>query len=271
MSGAANALALYGRYLAMSVRAQLQYRAAFAMAAFGQFLVSGIEFIGVWALFDRFGSLQGWTFAEAAFFYGVVNCTFALADTLVTGFDRFGTDYVKTGDFDRLLLRPRSTVLQLAGAELALRRIGRLTQGLVVLGWASWALGVDWGFAQAGLLALTIAGGIAFFFALFVLQATLCFWTTETLEMMNVLTYGGVESSQYPMSIYQATFRRFFTFVVPLGCVSYFPIVAIIGADDPLGSGRVFQVLAPLAGFAFLGAALGAWRFGVSRYTSTGN
>jgi ABC-type uncharacterized transport system permease subunit len=36
---------------------------------------------------------------------------------------------VKAGDFDRILLRPCSTVLQLLGQELTLRRVGRLDCG----------------------------------------------------------------------------------------------------------------------------------------------
>ena len=47
--------------------------------------------------------------------------------------------------------------------------------------------------------------------------------------------------AQYPLSIYQRYFRRFFTFVVPLGCVAYFPVVALMGAADPLGSTRWLQ------------------------------
>ena len=58
---------------------------------------------------------------------------------------------------------------------------------------------------------------------------------------MNVLTYGGVETAQYPLSIYDVAFRRLFTFVIPLGCIGYFPIVAVLGVDDPLGTGRVFK------------------------------
>ena len=265
------AVALLGRYFGVSIRAQLQYRASFLLNAVGQFGGSGIEFLGLWALFDRFGHLSGWTFAQVAFFYGVVNCTFAIADALTTGFDRFGTHYVKTGDFDRLLLRPRTTALQLAGHELALRRVGRLLLGLIVLAWAISATEIPWDPGRVALLLLTVAGGVAFFFALMVLQATLCFWTTESLEIMNVLTYGGVETAQYPLSIYHVAFRRFFTFVVPLGCIGYFPIVAVLGVDDPLGTGRVFQVLAPLAGFAFLGLSFAAWSLGVRRYTSTGS
>ena len=138
----------------LSVRAQLQYRAAFLLAALGQFLVTGIEFLGIWAFFDRFGHLHHWRLPEVAVFYGLVNCTFACADAISRGFDQFGALYIKTGNFDRLLLRPRSTILQLAGHELALRRIGRFVQGLIVLVWAASVLNVEWSFGTGEFSAL---------------------------------------------------------------------------------------------------------------------
>ncbi|XXX55556.1 ABC-2 family transporter protein [Sorangium sp. So ce124] len=58
------------------------------------------------------------------------------------------------------------------------------------------------------------------FYGLLVLQATLCFWTVESLEIMNAWTYGGTEAAQYPLTLYRDWFRRFFTFVVPLASVS---------------------------------------------------
>jgi ABC-2 type transport system permease protein len=51
------ALSLYGRYIAISMRGQLQYRASFAMLALGQLVGAGVEFVGIWALFHRFGAL----------------------------------------------------------------------------------------------------------------------------------------------------------------------------------------------------------------------
>jgi ABC-2 type transport system permease protein len=262
---------LYWLYVKLSVRAQLQYRAAFLLAALGQFLVTGIEFLGVWAFFDRFGRLHSWSLPEVAVFYGLVNCTFACADALSRGLDQFGTLYIKTGHFDRLLLRPRSTILQLAGHELALRRIGRFVQGLIVLVWAASRLNVEWSVGRMSLVLFTVLGGACLFFGLIVMQATLAFWTTETLEIMNTLTYGGVESAQYPMAIYHAAFRRFFTFVVPLACVSYFPVVGVLGITDPLGSPRWFQYLAPAFGVLFLSACLVLWKWGITHYTSTGS
>jgi ABC-2 type transport system permease protein len=263
-------MALYGRYLGVSIRGQMQYRASFVLQIFGQFCLTAIEFLGVWALFDRFGRLDDWSLPEVALFYGCVNVAMAVADALSTGFDKFSL-YVKNGDFDRVLLRPRSTILQLAGVELSLKRVGRLAQGGVILLWASWALDVSWGVGSVALLLFALAGGVCLFFGLFVLQATICFWTIEGLELMNTMTYGGVESAQYPLVIYGAWFRRFFTFIVPLACVCYFPLVAILERRDPLGTPLWFQQAAPIAGVLFLLATLQAWRFGVRRYTSTGS
>src|SRR5262245_11977613 len=109
-----NALHLYLRYLGISVRSQMEYRASFVMMTLGQFALTGIEFLGIWALFDRFKSLRGWSLAEVALLYGMVNLAFALGEGIARGFDTF-PNLVKTGDFDRLLLRPRSTALQVAG------------------------------------------------------------------------------------------------------------------------------------------------------------
>ena len=56
-----------------------------------------------------------------------------------------------------------------------------------------------------------------------------------------------------------------------LAAISYFPAMAILGIDDPLGSTLVMQVLAPLAGYAFFGVSLLAWQAGIRHYTSTGS
>ena len=263
-------LYLYGRFLSISVRSQMQYRASFVMLTVGHMITTGLEFVVVLVLFDRFGTLIGWTLHEVAFIYGVVNVSFAFADAMSRGFDMFGT-MVKSGDFDRLLTRPRSTALQLSGQELTLRRFGRFAQGLAVMIWACFGLDMDWSVIKVGLLIGTVVGGTCLFMGLLVLQATLAFWTTESLEIMNTMTYGGVETTRYPMDIYHPWFRGFFTFVVPLACVSYFPSLAIMGVDDPLGSPVWFQHIAPVIGVGFLMVTLRVWNFGVRHYMSTGS
>jgi len=266
-----NALALYGRYISASLRAQAQYPAATLMLAVGHCVATSIEILGVFALFDRFGPVGGWTFGEAALFYALVNITFSLADLLTRGFEVFGTDFVRTGAFDRVLLRPRAAALQLAAYEVRLSRLGRLVQGFAVLVLATNLVPIDWDAAAVATAVWAVAGGMALFSGILVLQATLAFWTVESLEVANVLTYGGVQAAQYPLNIYADWFRRVLTFGVPLACVAYYPVLAILQRPDPLGAPDWILPLTPLAGLIFLALSFVAWRAGMARYASTGS
>ncbi len=266
-----NALALYGRYVATSLRAQAQYPTATLMLTAGHAAATAVEILGVFALFDRFGSVGGWSFGEAALFYALVNIMFSIADLLSRGFEVFGTDFVRTGAFDRVLLRPRAAALQLAGHEVRLSRLGRLIQASIVLVLASNLVPIAWDAPAVATAMGAVAGGVALFVGIMVLQATLAFWTVDSLEIMNVLSYGSVQAAQYPLNIYAAWFRRVLTFGLPLACVAYYPVLAILKRPDPLGAPDWFLPLAPIAGFAFLGLSFVAWRAGMARYASTGS
>lgn len=266
-----SAIRLYGRYIQASIRGQMQYPGSWLMTSLGAFVATGVDFVAVWALFARFRQVAGWGFGEVALFYAVVGTSFALADAVNRGFDLFGEQFVKTGDFDRVLVRPRSTVLQLLGYELRATRIGRLAQALVVWAIATRLTTITWTWQVWTTLLFAVAGGIALFSGILVLQATLAFWTVESLEVANTLTYGGVEAAQYPLDVYARWFRDFLIFVVPLGCVSYFPVAAVLGRAERTGVPGELLRLTPVFGFAFLMLALWLWRFGVRHYTSTGN
>lgn len=261
---------VYGHYLSISIRSQLQYRTNFIIQSVAHFLITGIEFLGLAALFQRFSRIEGWTLAEVGLFYGIISLSFTLAEAVPRGFDIFPR-LIKSGDFDRMLLRPRTTVLQILGSGCQLIRIGRLTQALIILIWSVHTLAIAWTPSHLTLLLMAITGGACLFSGLFVLSATLAFWTTESLEIINCTTYGGIEAAQFPLTIYRPWFRRIFTFVIPLATINYFPIHALLGRTDPLGSTPLWQCLTPLAGVAFLGFTLLLFILGTRHYTSTGN
>lgn len=64
------------------------------------------------------------------------------------------------------------------------------------------------------------------------------------------------QTAQYPLDIYESWFQTFFTFIVPLACISYFPFIALMDKQDPLGTNFIFQVMTPLFGLVFLGFAI---------------
>jgi ABC-2 type transport system permease protein len=135
------------------------------------------------------------------------------------------------------------------------------------MGWAAHQVAVPWTAGRALLLVAALAGGACLFVGLLIIQATIAFWSVEPLEIMAAFTHGGVETGHYPLTVYRPWFRRFFTYVVPLACVNYLPLRALL---EPAGAGWS-SWLAPAGGMAFLLVATRIWRLGVARYVSTGS
>lgn len=261
---------LYFKYLKLSIESQLQYKSSFVMMSIGHFLMTFVDFLGLWVLFERFGNINGFTFEEAALFYGMVHIAFAITESWTRGFDTF-PNLVRTGEFDRILLRPRTTVLQVLGHDIHLMRIGRFSQGLIVLVWAVCKLNIKWSLGKVLLLIGAIIGGNFLFSGFIVLQATLSFWSVQSLEIINSFTHGGVQASQYPLSIYRKWFRKILIYIIPLATINYFPAINILENNDLLNYPNWIGWISPFVGLLFFILSLFAWRIGVKHYTSTGN
>ena len=255
--------------LALSdVRSQMQHRASFVLQTIGNFVASLMDALGIAALFASFGALQGWSLYEVAVLYGIVNLSFALAEALGRGFGEFAR-VIREGNFDRLLLRPRATLFQVLASRLEVSRLGRLLQGAGMLALGLAGLPEPLHLWQGLLLALCVLGGVLLFLGLLLLQASACFWTLESLEVFNILTYGGIQAAAYPLDIYKKWLRDFFLYIVPLGSLNYLPSAVLFGKDLPFPVWSAY--LAPLAGAAFLALGVLAWRAGVRSYRSSGS
>ena len=263
-------LSLYFHFVKLRIRSQMEYRLSFVVELFAQASISVIDFFMIALLFNRFKQLAGWSLWEVGFLYGMIGICFAVAEMIGRGFDAFQRSIV-SGDFDTILIRPLSTFFQVFAHEFLLRRLGRIVQALVVLLIANSQLNVQWSLTKVGYLLISLMSGTCFFIGLFVIAATTCFWTVQSIEIINIFTHGGVFMGSYPFSIYRWWFRHFFTFIIPLACVNYFPALFLLGKIESLGVSPIGVQLAPFAGFLFLGITILFWRWGVSHYQSTGH
>lgn len=258
---------LYFKYLLLLLKAQMQYRTSFFLLSFGQFFIPFAVFAGLYFMFERFGQIKGWSFFEVALSFGVIHMAFAISECLARGFDSFSA-LVGNGEFDRILVRPRGTIVQVLGSKFEFTRIGRLAQGAIVLIWAMSGLDIEWTIIKGITLMLMVFSGVFIFTGIFMLAATLCFWTIQAIEVANIFTDGGREMAQYPLDIYKEWVTRFFTFVIPFGCANYLPLMFIL---DKVEGNPYFYMLTPLFGILFILPCMLVWRIGVRHYRSTGS
>lgn len=72
--------------------------------------------------------------------------------------------------------------------------------------------------------------GTLIYMGVFILFATLSFWTIQSVDLAYVLTNTTLELFQYPIEIYGAWLRRFFTFIVQPASITYYPLIVILDA-----------------------------------------
>ncbi|MFE3250903.1 ABC transporter permease [Streptomyces sp. NPDC059209] len=263
-------LRAYGLIVAMWVRSTMTYRASFAMTAFGNFAATAFDFVAILLMFSHVDRLGGYSLPEVAFLYGAAGTAFGLADLLMGSMDRLGRR-VRDGTLDTLLVRPVPVLAQVAADRFALRRLGRITQGLLVLGYAFTALDIAWTPLKAAMIPMMLLSGATIFAAVFVAGAAFQFWAQDAAEVQNSFTYGGTTLLQYPPTVFAKDLVRGVTFVVPLAFVNWLPALYVMDREDPLGLPDWVAFLPPLVAAGCCVLAGLAWRAGLRAYRSTGS
>ena len=252
-------MTVYLSLISASVRTQLAYRRSFVLEVLGRFVITGLELAAVYVLFSHIDSLAGWSRHEVIYLFGIGSLSLGLSELLTDGLKDM-PELVRTGTFDRLLVRPFSPLLQLMTRRCRLMHLGRIAQGLLALTLALSVTPHRLGALEVGTLMVSVVAG----------AATTVF-TVQSAEAFHAFTYGGLQMSQYPLTAYKTWLQVLFVAVIPVGFVSYFPALVVLHKPDALGLPGWLPALTPVVALSFAYLALRYWRFCVAHYQSTGS
>lgn len=256
---------LYRRFFMIHLKSAFQYKKSFLLTAIGQFLAAFTILFGMRFLFDKFNAVKGYSYSEVLLCYSIVLMGFNLAEIIFRGFDTFAKT-ISNGEFDRILLRPRNEVFLVLAGKMELSRVGRLLQAILILVYGISSSYIIWSWDKIITLILMIFGGTVIFACLFIIFASLCFFTLEGLEFMNVFTDGAREHGKYPIDIYGNKVFKFCTYIIPYTLFQYYPLQYLTGRVN----NKLYMFL-PLLACLFAIPSIMLWKFGVRHYKSTGS
>lgn len=256
---------LYMRYFSIHLRSAMQYKKSFILTAIGQFLVSFNVFLGVYFMFLRFNRVKGFTFSEVLLCFSIALLEFSLAESFARGFDTFSST-ISNGEFDRIMVRPRNEMLQVLGSKIEFTRIGRVLQAIVMFIYGIAKSNIYWSLDKIITVIFMLFGGTLVFTGIFIIYASLCFFTTESLEFMNIFIDGAREYGKYPISVYGKRILQICTFLVPYALIQYYPLLYILEREAK----PWYPFLPLVAGFFILPCYL-FWKYGLKHYKSTGS
>ncbi len=256
---------LYRKYAAICVSSIMQYKMSFFLMILARFLLAFSEFLAIKFLFTGFEELKGYSYGEVLLCFSIIQMSFTLAELFGNGFKAFA-GMVKRGEFDRMLLRPCSLILQIVGTRFEIGRIGPMITAAITLFLGIKHSNINWNPAICLTLVFMIVGGTLLFIGLFMLGASFCFFTIEDTSIINVLTYGAKTHGKYPIDIYGKGIMRFCTYIIPYTLIQYYPLQYLLGKTS-----RWIVAFYPVGIVGFLAICYGIWCMGVRNYKSCGS
>ncbi len=218
-------------------------------------------------MFTRFGNIGEWSVYRILLIYAIAVTSFGLAETFCRGFDLFPWRMIRTGDFDRLLLRPCSLISQVAGSFFHIHRLSRVFGGSCAIGYCLYHLHIHLNLLDVLMLAGALAGGFCAYAGVFLFTSGIAFFTISGLDWIYIFTNASYQVTRFPMDYMPKVLKYLFTFFMPMLVISYYPASAICGWGESYYKG----FFALPSGLAFFLLSTFIWRFGVSHYKSTGS
>ena len=258
-------MSLYFKYFKVHLKSELEYKSSFILSFLSQLFTLFSYYFTIICLFDQFSNIKGFKMYDVLLTFGIIQFGFAFCETFFRGIDQFD-NLIIDGNFDRLLLRPRNVLFQLFCDKLSLIRIAKVIEALVVLIIAIINIEVNWNIYRILTLISMLFSGIIVFLAIFIATASYCFLTLKGLEVRNVLTDGCKHMAQYPIGIFKKGFITFFTFIVPMGLVNYYPLLFLLGKSN-----NKFYGFCPLLTILYLIPSIWLFYRGLKRYSSSGS
>ena len=257
---------LIGEYFSQYAKVRVSYRGDFFVSLVTSFAATlfGLGFVII--LFQRATQLSGWRFEEVLFLYGFSLLPYGLFNVLSMNLYEFGSNYIIEGKFDRVLLRPVSSLFQVLFETFRLESFQEVATGTFCMVWAMHRLGIPWTATRVALLIFFALCGAVIYISVFLILSTVSFWFEDRIgvhpPVWNVIAFG-----RYPLSIYSGAVQFFLCWIIPFGLASFYPSTRILGR--PVSPS--YAPLVPVVAIVFLGIAISLWNFGSRRYSSTGS
>jgi ABC-2 type transport system permease protein len=254
-------LKLVKQFWSTSLAAELEYRLNFLFATLSSAGGLAGSLFGVYLFYQ--GGQTGfpqWNLNQALIVVGLFTFLEGFSSSFLSPNLNRIVKHVERGTLDFVLLKPVNSQFWLSTHTLSPWGIPNMLLGLAIVLYAGHQLNVSW---QNYLLAMIPLGfGMAILYSLWFMLGATSIWFTKIYNVTEVLR-GLTAAGRFPMAAYPASYRFFFTFVVPVAFLTTVPAEVVIGRFSWGAIG-----VSGLVAVGLLLLSSWVWRFALRFYTS---
>lgn len=256
---------LYWYFLLQRLKILMEYRVNFMIGATSTIILQAAGLLTIWVVMGQVPSLNGWSLNEILLVYGLLTLSKSITHMFADNLWTIGMNYIRTGEFDRFLVRPIDPLFHLLADRFCHDGIGNFLVGAALVAQSTAALGIVWSPLNVGYLILAVLSGGAIFIALNLITATSAFWITESIPVTQII-FNTHEFAKYPLTIYHQFIGILLTWLIPYGFAAFYPASHLLGRDVGM-----LAWMGPVVATVFVLIALRVWQIGLGHYSSTGS
>jgi ABC-2 type transport system permease protein len=256
---------LYWLFFKNRIKILMEYRVNFLIGATSTIFVQAAGLLAVWVVMNQIPNLDGWSLPEILLIYGLITLAKSINHMFADNLWTLGRDYVRTGTFDRFLVRPVNPLFHLLADRFCHDGIGNFLVGLFLVLYSAPRLEIAWTLSSGGYLAIMVISGGFIFIALNLITSVSGFWLMDSVPVTRVV-FEMHEFAKYPLTIYPRAIGVLLTLLIPYGFASFYPASYLLGHDVP----TVLAWGAPFVALGLMVVGMAVWRFGLRHYGSTG-
>ena len=136
-------LRLYWAFLLQQFKSYAEYRANFFIGASSTIMLQASNLLTIWVVMQQIPDFNGWGFYELLLIYGLITLSKSINHMFADNLWTVGRIYIRTGQFDRFLVRPLDPLFHLIADRFCYDGVGNFLVGLVLLGTALAGLRLD--------------------------------------------------------------------------------------------------------------------------------
>lgn len=261
---------VYFRLILSSIQSKMEYRGTFFAFIFTilGFYLSQITVIAL--MVYKFKSINNWGPGELSLLYTLLIFSMGFTSTIFSGLIDF-SEFIRKGDYDRILLRPLSGLGQILTMNFDLTGFTHLGLGFISLYLTNHLLEIHWNILNILYFIITILGGVLILGSIRIMIASVCFYAISNESLQHLIVFSTREFLLYPTSIYTKGIQFFLTFILPIAFINYYPAQIFINRDPNMIFHPVLIYLTLPIGIILFTISIFIWRFGEKYYGSTGS
>jgi len=242
------------RYLCLEIRQLRQYKTDFLIGAIPHLLAQLANIFFFRFVLDVVTEIKGWTYHQLLFIYGFSLLVFGLFFLFFGNFRNLKAMLFR-GEFEIMRLRPLSVIHHIMVSSFQSESLEQILTGIAVLGISIHYLRIAVTipmllallfFAACGTIAL---GGLA------IISSAILLFTGGTFSpLASIISLS--DFTKYPLTIFDEAVIAIFTWIIPIGLVSYYPSIYFLKASNTLLYSGLISIAFLLLGIFLFRCAL---------------